>query len=86
VELEHDGERVITRVRDTGMGIPEEELPRIFDRFYQVEKVATRKAGGTGLGLSIVKSIVEALGGTVTVASRVGEGTTFSVALPAADK
>lgn len=85
VELARAQDRVLARVHDTGMGIPEEELPRIFDRFYQVEKVATRKAGGTGLGLSIVKNIVEALGGTVTVDSRVGEGTCFTVALPAAD-
>jgi signal transduction histidine kinase len=85
VVLERRGDRVVTTVHDTGMGIPEEELPRIFDRFYQVEKVATRKAGGTGLGLSIVKSIVEGLGGTVAVASRIGEGTSFSVALPAVE-
>jgi two-component system phosphate regulon sensor histidine kinase PhoR len=84
VEVDRQGGRVQVHVRDTGMGIPEEELPRIFDRFYQVEKVATRKAGGTGLGLSIVKDIVEAMEGTVSVDSRLGVGTCFTVSLPAA--
>jgi two-component system phosphate regulon sensor histidine kinase PhoR len=84
VEVDRRGDLVRVHVRDTGMGIPEEEVPRIFDRFYQVEKVATRKAGGTGLGLSIVKDIVEAMEGTVSVESRLGVGTCFTVSLPAA--
>jgi signal transduction histidine kinase len=73
---------VVVSVSDTGCGIPPEELPKIFDRFYQVERVVTRKTGGTGLGLAIVKNIVEAHGGKVWVTSRVGEGTTFYFTLP----
>src|SRR5207249_3656883 len=61
-------------VRDTGIGVPEEEQARIFDRFYQVERVVSRKAGGTGLGLSIVKSLVQALGGELGVQSFAGDG------------
>jgi signal transduction histidine kinase len=72
-------------VRDTGCGIPPDELPKVFDRFYQVERVVTRKTGGTGLGLAIVKNIVEAHGGDVRVESQVGVGTTFSFTLPAMD-
>jgi len=60
---------VRVEVRDTGIGIPEEEQARIFDRFYQVESVVTRRAGGTGLGLSIVKILVQAQGGEVGVSS-----------------
>ena len=69
-------------VADRGAGIPPEELPRIFDRFYRVDKMRTRKQGGTGLGLAIVKTIVEAHGGRVDAASRPGEGTRMSVYLP----
>ncbi|MCS6861537.1 MAG: ATP-binding protein, partial [Abditibacteriales bacterium] len=72
-------------VRDTGCGIPPDELPKVFDRFYQVERVVTRKTSGTGLGLAIVKNIVEAHGGAIRVESKVGEGTTFSFTLPAMD-
>lgn len=73
-------------VRDTGIGIPESELPRIFDRFYQVERAVTRKTGGTGLGLAIVKNIVEAHGGNISVKSSVGQGSTFTFTLPAAGR
>jgi two-component system phosphate regulon sensor histidine kinase PhoR len=85
VEVVREGDQTKIHVRDSGIGIPEEELPRIFDRFYQVEKVATRKAGGTGLGLSIVKHLVDSMGGAVSVSSHVGEGTCFTVSLPAGD-
>ncbi len=71
------------RVSDTGMGIPPEELSHIFDRFYRVDRARTRRQGGTGLGLSLVRSIAEAHGGHVRVESRVNEGTTFTVDLPA---
>ena len=64
-------------VRDSGRGIPEEHLPRIFERFYRVDKERSRSVGGTGLGLAIVKHIVEAHGGMVEVSSRPGEGSTF---------
>lgn len=69
-------------VRDTGIGIPPEALPRIFDKFYQVEAAATRKAAGSGLGLSICKHIVEAHGGTIAVQSQEGKGTLFEIHLP----
>jgi two-component system phosphate regulon sensor histidine kinase PhoR len=68
-------------VEDTGCGIAEEHLPRIFERFYRVDKDRSREVGGTGLGLSIAKHIVEAHGGTLQVRSRVAEGSTFSFSL-----
>jgi two-component system OmpR family sensor kinase len=69
-------------IEDTGIGIPEESLPRIFDRFYQVDKVKARAIGGCGLGLSICKWIVEAHGGAIEVSSRLEYGTKISVQLP----
>jgi two-component system phosphate regulon sensor histidine kinase PhoR len=72
---------VTINVSDTGVGIPKESLPRIFERFYRVDKERSREAGGTGLGLAIVKHIVEAHGGKVTVQSTVGKGSTFSFRL-----
>lgn len=69
-------------VEDTGIGIPSESLPQIFERFYRVDKSRTRASGGSGLGLSIVKAIVESLGGRVSVVSDVGKGSKFSVVLP----
>ena len=78
---QRDGSAVVS-VRDTGIGIPPEHLPRVFDRFYRVDKARTRAEGGTGLGLSIVRSIVGAHGGTVELASTPGQGTTCTVTLP----
>jgi signal transduction histidine kinase len=69
-------------VTDTGSGIPEDELPYIFDTFRQVEGGATRVHGGFGLGLSIVKQLVNLMGGEINVNSKVGIGTTFTVTLP----
>ncbi|MBI3566128.1 MAG: PAS domain-containing sensor histidine kinase, partial [Elusimicrobia bacterium] len=71
-------------VRDTGVGIPETDLPRVFERFYRVDKARAREAGGTGLGLSIVKHLVEAQGGQVSVESRQPGGSVFRFTLRAA--
>ncbi|MGO4370966.1 sensor histidine kinase [Paenibacillus sp. MCAF20] len=67
---------------DTGDGIPEEQLPYIYDRFYRGDKARERKSGSTGLGLSIVQRIVILHGGTIAVESSAGEGTAFTVRLP----
>jgi two-component system, OmpR family, phosphate regulon sensor histidine kinase PhoR len=69
-------------VVDTGYGIPSEELPRIFERFYRVDKARARESGGTGLGLSIVKHAIESQGGTISVTSRLGTGSAFTIRLP----
>jgi two-component system phosphate regulon sensor histidine kinase PhoR len=69
-------------VRDTGIGIPEEDLPRLFERFYRVDKARSRELGGTGLGLSIVKHLVAAHGGVTRVESRLDQGSTFYFTLP----
>ncbi len=73
---------VTLAIHDSGAGIPIEVLPRIFERFYKVDRARTRGAGGTGLGLAIVKHLVEGHGGAVWVASSEGRGSTFTVALP----
>jgi signal transduction histidine kinase len=77
-----EGSEIVIRVSDTGIGIPEEKLPRIFERFYRVDKARSKETGGTGLGLSIVKHIAENHGGRVTVESTLGEGSDFTVYLP----
>jgi two-component system phosphate regulon sensor histidine kinase PhoR len=80
--LAADG-KVRIAIVDNGIGIPFEERPRIFERFYRVDKARSRDVGGTGLGLSIVKHTVERMGGTVGVTSQLGKGSTFTVLLPA---
>jgi two-component system phosphate regulon sensor histidine kinase PhoR len=75
---------VCLEVEDTGIGIPESDLPRIFERFYRVDKARSREMGGTGLGLSIVKHLVGAMRGSVGATSRLGQGTTFYVRFPRA--
>jgi two-component system phosphate regulon sensor histidine kinase PhoR len=82
VEATRDDGGVAIIVRDTGCGIPGDHLPRIFERFYRVDKARSRKLGGTGLGLAIVKHIAQAHGGSVTVESTVGQGSTFTLHLP----
>jgi two-component system sensor histidine kinase SenX3 len=77
-----EGSEIVIKIADTGIGIPEGKLSRIFERFYRVEKARSKATGGTGLGLSIVKHVAENHGGRVTVESTVGEGTTFTVYLP----
>ena len=81
ISAEGDAELVRVAVTDTGPGIPSEHLPRVFERFYRVDAGRSRELGGTGLGLSIVKHLVEAMGGTVSVDSRLGNGSTFSFTL-----
>jgi two-component system, OmpR family, phosphate regulon sensor histidine kinase PhoR len=71
-------------VNDHGIGIPSAELPRLFERFYRVDKARSRELGGTGLGLAIVKHIVEAHGGKVFIESELGKGSQFSFTLPSA--
>ena len=81
VECRSDNGRLVIDVTDQGRGIPAEDLPRIFDRFTRVETDRARSNGGTGLGLSITKAIVEAHGGSITVESEEGRGTTFRIVL-----
>lgn len=82
VEMHRQNDRAVVRVCDTGLGIPSRDLPRIFERFYRVDKARSRATGGTGLGLAIVKHAVEQMGGSVAVESRLGQGSTFTVNLP----
>ncbi len=84
VEAEQVGSEIFIRVIDHGIGIPEKQLPRIFERFYRVDKARSRELGGTGLGLSIVKHIALAHKGSVEVQSQVGEGSQFTIRLPSA--
>ena len=73
---------MVLTVADNGPGIPEEDLPQVFERFYRVDKARSRAAGGTGLGLSIVQDTVKKRGGTVSAANRAGGGAVFTVRWP----
>jgi len=84
VRLDATESRALIQVADTGEGIPAGELPRVFERFYRVDKARARRTGGTGLGLAIVRHVAEAHGGTVRVDSELGRGSTFTVTLPVA--
>jgi signal transduction histidine kinase len=81
-----EGTDIFTEIQDSGPGIPEEALPKLFTRFYQVDMSATRAHGGTGLGLAIVKGLVESMGGKVGVLSRAGHGSMFWFTLPIANQ
>ncbi len=82
VNIEELGGELLINISDTGTGIPKKDLNRIFERFYRVDKARSRDTGGTGLGLSIVKHVVEFHGGQISVKSREGEGSTFTISLP----
>lgn len=80
--VEKDSRGAIIHIKDHGVGIPEEDIPKIFERFYRVDKTRDRKTGGSGLGLSIVNEIIKKHNGTIEVKSRVGEGTEFIISIP----
>ena len=82
VTLDADHKYFYVKVADSGMGIPEESIGRIFERFYRVDKSHSKEIGGTGLGLAITRSAVTMHHGTIQVASKEGEGTTFTVRIP----
>tara|TARA_B100001057_G_scaffold254243_1_gene254488 strand:+ start:1475 stop:2314 length:840 start_codon:yes stop_codon:yes gene_type:complete len=82
--VDSTGELVVCKIHDDGEGIPEEELDRLFERFYRLDKGRSRERGGTGLGLSIVREIIEAHDGDIVVQSKLGEGSVFSFRFPIA--
>jgi len=82
VGLAHEEGKAVLTVADSGIGIPTEHLERIFERFYRVDKARSRAKGGTGLGLAIVKHSVNLHGGEISVQSRPGSGSTFTVSIP----
>jgi signal transduction histidine kinase len=81
VSVKREAGCVVFRVADTGIGIPESDLPHIFSRFYRVDKARSREAGGSGLGLSIVRDAVILHGGEISVSPNVPQGTVFTVTL-----
>jgi protein-histidine pros-kinase len=86
LEAASDGDWAEVTVADTGVGIPDDQLPRIWEQFHQVDGSLTRRAGGTGLGLAITRQLVLAHGGTIGCRSEVGAGSTFTVRLPAHER
>ena len=85
VTVDRQNDNAMISVRDTGVGVPEESIGHLFERFYRVDKARSRKSGGSGLGLSIVRNMVERNGGQITVESTVGEGSQFTLYFPAFD-
>ncbi len=86
VSVSDEGEWAVFAVKDTGIGIPEESIEHLFERFYRVDKARSRSTGGTGLGLSITEKLINLHGGSIEVKSRLGEGSTFTVQLPVRQK
>jgi len=82
VELEEIRDHIVIRVTDTGIGIPEKDLPFIFDRFYRVDEARARQTGGTGLGLAIAQQIIQLHQGVIEVTSQLGVGTKVVITLP----
>ncbi|MNT72997.1 Sensor histidine kinase YycG [compost metagenome] len=82
IETGRDGRDALFAVRDRGPGIPEQDLPHLFEPFYRPDTSRSRQSGGTGLGLAIVKTVAQSHGGEATLASQVGEGTTAAFRLP----
>ena len=85
IRLLREGDNALIQVSDTGMGVPEDAIPHLFERFYRVDKARARKTGGSGLGLSIVRNMLERNNGSICVSSVLGEGTVFTVNLPVFD-
>ena len=85
IRIYRDGENAVMEVSDTGVGIPEDAIGHVFERFYRVDKARSRKTGGSGLGLSIVRNMVERHQGTIAVESTLGQGSTFRVTFPIFD-
>ena len=85
ITLDRDGENAVVRVSDTGVGIPDDALNHVFERFYRVDKARSRKSGGSGLGLSIVRNMVERNQGSIRVESILGQGSVFTVLFPIFD-
>jgi two-component system sensor histidine kinase BaeS len=81
-----DGDKVVVDVTDTGCGIAEDNLPKVFDRFWRADSARGRSTGGSGLGLAIARQIIDDHGGTISVRSRPGQGATFTLHLPVADR
>lgn len=82
IEAQTEGAQLLIKVQDTGIGIPPEDIPNLFTRFFRASNARSREVPGTGIGLYIVKSIVEKMGGQISVASQLEQGTTFSIRLP----
>lgn len=85
VRLFKDEDNAVLQVQDTGVGIPEDALGHVFERFYRVDKARSRSSGGSGLGLAIVRNMVERNQGQIGVESTVGQGSTFTVTFPTFD-
>ena len=83
--VSRNGQDAMITISDTGVGIPEESLAHIFERFYRVDKARSRSTGGSGLGLSIVRNLIERNNGQIRVTSKLGEGTEFTITFPLAE-